>query len=173
MSNEKLPYDDLPFDKWCQRVCHTGYGVGGYLDVNSRPMSPYYRELRVIYKGLDRFLEAQEKWDMYQTALKEIKEGKKKSHWIWFVFPQMRGLSKSNIGDYYGICGRTEAEEYIKHPLLRARLVEATEAVYNNEKSVYEIFGKDAIKVRSCMLLFASVCDIQIFKKMVSRYGWQ
>ena len=168
MTKEKLPYD-----KWCQRMCHTGLGVNGCLNMNERPTSPYFRELRLVYMGLDRYLEAHEKWDMYQTALKEIGEGKKKSHWIWFVFPQLRGLSKSDIGDYYGICGRWEAEEYINHPILRERLIEATEAVYNNEKSVYEIFGNDAIKVRSCMLLFASICDIPIFKKMVSRYGWQ
>ena len=169
----KSIYDDLPFDQWCQKVYHTGLGINGCLDINAHPISPYYKEMRIIYKGLKRFLEAQEKWDMYQIALKEIKEGKKKSHWIWFIFPQMRGLSKSDLGDYYGICGRDEAKEYIENPILCKRLIEATEAVYNSDKSVYEIFGNDAIKVRSCMLLFASVCDIPIFKKMVSKYAWK
>ena len=85
----------------------------------------------------------------------------------------MRGLGTSEMSKYYGINGRDEASQYINHPVLRDRLVEITEAVYNNENSVYEIFGNDAIKVRSCMLLFASVCDIPIFKKMIYKYGWK
>ena len=128
--------------------------------------------LRIMYLGLDRFIEAQDKWDTYQTALEEVKAGKKETHWIWFIFPQMRGLGTSEKSRYYGICGRSEAEEYIKHPILRDRLVEITEAVYNNEKSVYEIFGNDVIKVRACMKLFASVSDIPIFKKMLKKYCW-
>ena len=76
------------------------------------------------------------------------------------------------MSKYYGL-SRDEAIKYINHPLLRDRLVEITEAVYNNEKSVYEIFGNDAVKVRSCMLLFASVSDIPIFKKMLEKYGWK
>ena len=127
--------------------------------------------IRSMCEGLDRFVNAQNKYDTYQTALKEIKEGKKKTHWIWFVFPQRTGLGKSEKSDYYGI-DREEAEEYLKHPILGKRLIEATEAVYNNKKSVYEIFGHDAIKVCSCMKLFASVSDIPIFKKMIEKYNW-
>ena len=78
-----------------------------------------------------------------------------------------------NLQKTISFYGRSEAKEYIKHPILRERLVEITEAVYNNENTVYEIFGNDAIKVRSCMLLFASVCDIPIFKKMVNKYSWK
>ena len=123
--------------------------------------------------GLERFIEAQNKWDTYQTALVEVKAGKKKTHWIWFIFPQMVGLGVSEKSHYYGIKGREEAKAYINHPILRDRLVEITEAVYNNEKSVYEIFGNDAVKVRSCILLFASVSDIPIFKKMITKYSWK
>ena len=65
------------------------------------------------------------------------------------------------------------AYAYIANPTLRKRLVEITEVVYNSDKSVYEIFGNDAIKVRSCMLLFASVSDEPIFKKMISKYCWR
>lgn len=65
-----------------------------------------------------------------------------------------------------------KAEEYIKNDILRARLVEISESVLNNEKSVYEIFGNDAIKVRSCILLFESVCDIPVFKQLKSKYRW-
>lgn len=116
---------------------------------------------------------AQDKWNTYQTALEEVKAGKKKTHWIWFIFPQMRRLGTSEKSRYYGISGRDEAIEYINHPILRDRLVEITEAVYNNEKSVYEIFGNDVIKVRSCMLLFASVSDIPIFQKMLEKHCWR
>lgn len=125
------------------------------------------------YFNADKYLEAQDRWDTYQKALREVKEGRKRGHWIWFIFPQMFGLGTSELARYYGIYGRDEAKEYIKHPILRERLVEITEAVYNNENTVYEIFGNDAIKVRSCMLLFASVCDIPIFKQMIYKYGWK
>ncbi len=128
--------------------------------------------MRSIYLGLERFIEAQDRWNTYQKALEEVKSGKKTTHWIWYIFPQLNGLSKSEIGKFYGL-SREEAEEYINHPVLRERLVEITEAVYNNENSVYEIFGNDAIKVRSCMLLFASVSDIPVFKKMVTKYNWR
>jgi uncharacterized protein (DUF1810 family) len=76
------------------------------------------------------------------------------------------------MSEFYGLNGREEAEEYIKNDILRARLVEISEAVLNNEKSVYEIFGNDAIKVRSCILLFESVCDIPVFKQLKSKYHW-
>ena len=140
-------------------------------------MGRFYDEhtptLYALYKGLDRFIEAQDKYNTYQTALEEVKAGQKKTHWIWFIFPQMKGLGTSEMSKFYGIKGRDEASQYINHPVLRDRLVEITEAVYNSDKTVYEIFGNDAIKVRSCMLLFASVCDIPIFKKMIYKYGWK
>lgn len=129
--------------------------------------------LYALYKGLDRFIEAQDNRNVYQTALEEVKSGKKKTHWIWYIFPQMQGLGTSEKSKFYGIGSREEATQYINHPILRDRLVEITEAVYNNENTVYEIFGNDAIKVRSCMLLFASVCDIPIFKKMIQKYSWK
>ena len=122
---------------------------------------------------LNRFIEAQNKWDTYQTALEEVKKGRKATHWIWFIFPQMVGLGYSSMSKFYGIRGREEAQAYINHPLLRDRLVEITEAVYNNANTVYEIFGNDAIKVRSCMLLFSSVSDLPVFKQMISKYNWK
>ena len=130
----------------------------------------YIPILYALYKGLDRFVEAQDKFNTYQRALEEIKAGKKKTHWIWYIFPQSRGLGKSYNSKFYGIQSREEAENYINHPVLRERLIEATEVVYNSNKTIYEIFGADAIKVRSCMKLFASVSDIPIFKKMVKKY---
>ena len=128
--------------------------------------------LSALHHGIDRFIEAQDKYNTYQTALEEVKAGRKKTHWIWYIFPQMRGLGTSEMSKFYGINGRDEATQYINHPVLRDRLVEITEAVYNSDKTVYEIFGNDAIKVRSCMLLFASVCDIPIFKQFIYKYNW-
>lgn len=166
MSKNKLSYPE-----WVQKYYHNGIGPGGCLDENNRPNDYDIPVMRSLYMGLDRFLEAQNKHNIYQTALEEIKSGKKKTHWIWFIFPQLGRYGTSPNSQYYGL-SRSEAKEYIKHPILRERLEEVTEAVYNSDKTVYEIFGNDAIKVRSCMLLFASVCDIPIFEKMIRKYSW-
>lgn len=129
-------------------------------------------------RNLLRFVHAQDNGGIYEgtatyaEALQEVKNGHKRSHWIWYVFPQMKGLGKSEISQYYGINGREEAKAYIEHPVLRERLVEISEAVLNSETSVYDIFGQDTIKVRSCILLFASVCDIPVFKQLKSKYRW-
>ena len=124
-----------------------------------------------------RFVHAQDSGGIYGTstyaqALEEVRAGHKRSHWIWYVFPQMKGLGHSALSKYYGINGREEAEAYIEHPILRERLVEICEAVLNSEKTVYEIFGHDVVKVRSCILLFASVCDIPVFKQIKIKYRW-
>ena len=143
-----------------------------FLDPEGKPIEAFVPDVRKMCEGLNRYIDAQNHWNTYQKALEEVKAGKKRTHWIWFIFPQMTGLGTSAMSNYYGIIERYEAEKYINHPLLRDRLIEITEAVYYNEKSVYEIFGHDAIKVRSCMLLFASVSDIPIFKKMLDKYCW-
>ena len=129
-------------------------------------------------RNLLRFVHAQDNGGIYDgtgtyvQALQEVKAGHKRGHWIWYVFPQMKGLGKSEISEFYGINGREEAKAYIEHPVLRERLVEICEAVLNSETSVYDIFGSDAIKVRSCILLFASVSDIPVFKQIKSKYRW-
>lgn len=129
-------------------------------------------------RNLDRFIHAQDGsalydgTETYATALEEIKAGKKRTHWIWYIFPQMKGLGHSEMSNYYGIDGREEAQAYINHPVLRARLIEATEAVLNNTKDAYEIFGSDLIKFRSCMKLFASVSDEPVFKQIIAKYKW-
>ena len=129
-------------------------------------------------RNILRFVHAQDSGGIYDgtgtyaEALQEVKAGYKRGHWIWYVFPQMKGLGKSEISEFYGINGREEAKAYIEHPVLRERLVEICEAVLYSETSVYDIFGSDAIKVRSCILLFASVCDIPVFKQIKSKYRW-
>ena len=139
-------------------------------------------EIEARQRNLLRFVHAQDSGGIYDgtstyaEALQEVKNGHKSGHkfghWIWYVFPQMKGLGKSEISQFYGINGREEAKAYIEHPILRERLEEISEAVLNNEKSVYEIFGQDAIKVRSCILLFESVSDIPVFKQIKSKYRW-
>ena len=127
---------------------------------------------------LERFVHAQDSGGLYDgtgtyaEALEEVRAGHKRGHWMWYVFPQMKGLGRSEISEFYGIDGREEAYAYIAHPVLRARLIEITEAVLNNEHSAYSIFGADIIKFRACMLLFASVSDIPVFKQIVSKYRW-
>ena len=129
-------------------------------------------------RNLLRFVHAQDSGGIYDgtgtyaQALQEVRAGHKRGHWIWYVFPQMKGLGRSEISEFYGINGREEAKAYIEHPVLRERLVEICEAVLNSETSVYDIFGRDAIKVRACVLLFASVCDIPVFKQIKSKYRW-
>ena len=131
-----------------------------------------------INRNLLRFVHAQDSGGIYDgtgtfaEALREVKAGHKRGHWIWYVFPQMKGLGKSEISEFYGINGREEAKAYIEHPILRERLVEICEAVLNSETSVYDIFSSDTIKVRSCILLFASVSDIPVFKQIKNKYRW-
>lgn len=127
---------------------------------------------------LERFVHAQDCGGLYDgtgtyaEALEEVRAGHKRGHWMWYVFPQMKGQGRSELSEFYGIDGREEAYAYIAHPVLRARLVEITEAVLNNEHSAYSIFGADIIKFRACMLLFASVSDIPVFKQIVGKYRW-
>jgi len=136
------------------------------------------KKMEARNRNLLRFIHAQDSGGLYDgtgtyaEALQEVKAGHKRGHWIWYIFPQMKGLGHSEISDYYGINGREEAKAYIEHPVLKDRLVEICEEVLNSKTSVYDIFGSDTIKVRSCILLFASVSDIPVFKQIKSRYRW-
>ena len=109
--------------------------------------------------SLDRFLEAQER--MYETAHKEIKNGKKKTHWMWYIFPQLRGLGRSQMAYTYGVNGIEEARAYLAHPILSSRLMEISEALLaHKDKSACEIFGDiDEMKLKSSMTLFACASE--------------
>lgn len=109
--------------------------------------------------SLNRFLEAQK--IMYETALEEIKKGEKESHWIWYIFPQLRGLGYSPKAYTYGIDGLEEAKAYLEHPVLSARLIEITEALLTHRgKDIEDIMGDiDALKLRSSMTLFAHISE--------------
>lgn len=137
------------------------------------PCEAYRSNLRAIYLGLQRYIDAQNKWNTYEKALQEVRNGKKETHWVWFVFPQLYGLGSTPTAKYYGLSGREEAEEYLKNDLLRNRLIEISQAIIDIGKTVYEIFGNDAIKVRSCMLLFSSISDEPVFKQIVREHGWK
>lgn len=119
---------------------------------------------------LQRFLDAQQ--HTYNYALEEIRNGKKEGHWIWFIFPQMKGLGQSYMSENYGITSLEEARAYLAHSVLRSRLIEITEALLQHkDKTAYEIFGTiDAIKVRSCMTLFDIIEPNSIFADTLAAF---
>lgn len=104
---------------------------------------------------LQRFVDAQE--SVYRTVVAELQAGRKRSHWIWFVFPQLRGLGRSSTAHHYGIASLEEAVAYLAHPVLGPRLRECTRLVARiDDRSIEDIFGRpDDLKVRSSMTLFA------------------
>ena len=119
-----------------------------------------------------RFLTAQDSYSQYKTALEEIRNGRKRSHWMWFVFPQLKGLGHSYNADYYGIAGADEARAYRQHPVLRERLREITEALLLLDGlSAKQIFGDvDAMKLRSSMTLFWEATREGLFRKVLDKY---
>ena len=130
-------------------------------------------------EDLQRFLTAQSGKTiygntLYEQALKEIQEGKLGLEcWIRYVYPQLKGLGKSKVTEFYGLNDRGEAEEYINHPVLRERLIRASQVLLDLDKPIYEIFSNLGIlKIRACMRLFASVSDIPIFKQVIEKYMW-
>ena len=109
----------------------------------------------VKYWFVNRYLPVYKK--TYDQALQEVKNGKKETHWMWWIFPQMEGLGKSERSQFYGIPDRNQARAFLEHPYLGKHLIEITQAVFDSDKTPYEIFGADVIKFRSCMKLFASL----------------
>ncbi|MDE5787327.1 MAG: DUF1810 domain-containing protein [Bacteroidaceae bacterium] len=122
---------------------------------------------------ITRFLKAQDSsWNGYSVALSEIKVGRKTGHWIWYIFPQLRGLGYSHMSQYYGIADRHEAEAYLQHPVLGARLREITEALLEHtDKSAHAVLGGvDALKVQSCMTLFDCISPDDIFERVLTQF---
>ncbi len=120
---------------------------------------------------LARFTRAQD--DTYDRALAEIRSGRKRSHWIWFIFPQIDGLGSSSTTRHYAIKSAEEARCYLEHPVLGTRLKECAEAVLAVEgRSVSEIFGyPDDLKLKSSMTLFAAVSDPgSVFARVLDQY---
>jgi uncharacterized protein (DUF1810 family) len=122
-------------------------------------------------EDLQRFLSAQER--DYDLALREIKDGKKRSHWMWYIFPQISGLGFSDMSSYYALKDLKEAEAYFRHPVLGARLMEITKVLLSKTSSdATAIFGSpDDLKLRSSMTLFSRIPGIpSVFQQVLDRY---
>ena len=120
---------------------------------------------------LQRFVEAQD--GIYERALAEIRDGRKQSHWMWFIFPQLEGLGTSPMAKRYGITSLAEAEAYLAHQLLGPRLLECAEAALAvSGRSAFEVFGSpDDMKLRSCATLFAAVSPPgSVFERLLENY---
>ena len=119
---------------------------------------------------LDRFVQAQAA--SYPQALAELRAGQKRSHWMWYVFPQIEGLGQSAMSRRYSIKSADEARAYLDHPVLGARLRECFAAVNNIAgRSAHEIFGSpDDMKLRSSATLFAAVSDDDVFAQVLEKY---
>lgn len=122
-------------------------------------------------EDLNRFVEAQE--SNYSYALEEIRNGRKHGHWIWYIFPQLKGLGHSYNSNYYGITDAEEVKAYLNHPILGNRLREITQALLDlpKELTAREILGwTDALKVKSSMTLFYYVSKEDIFLNVLNRF---
>lgn len=136
---------------------------------------------------LERFVEAQDQGGVYERALGELRAGRKTSHWMWFVFPQIAGLGQSTMSQRYAIESLEEARAYLEHPVLGPRLVESAQALLDHDGvSAREVLGEiDAIKLRSSMTLFAHAArpqtsptiglsrglgEIEVFEQVLERY---
>ena len=119
---------------------------------------------------LDRFLEPQR--TTYAIALEEVRSGRKVSHWMWYIFPQLRGLGQSNTAWYYGIEDLQEARTYLAHPVLGQRLREITRAaLVLPETDPMKLFGwPDDMKFHSCMTLFAQVSGNDLFTQALDKF---
>lgn len=121
--------------------------------------------------NLQRFIEAQS--NSYDVALSEIKNGKKQSHWMWYIFPQVDGLGKSETSKKYAIKSKEEAIKYLKYPILGNRLLEITnELLVIENKSPSDIFGfPDDLKLKSCMTLFALIQEENpVFQNVLNKH---
>ena len=121
-------------------------------------------------QGLERFITKQEEW--FDTALTEIRKGMKESHWMWFIFPQLKELGRSQTAQYYGIDGIEEARRYMENAYLRDNLLTISDALLEHEgKDIAYIMGDiDALKLRSCMTLFSCVSDERVFADVLDAF---
>jgi uncharacterized protein (DUF1810 family) len=149
---------DLPI-----RPSETGSGADGHRAERSHNAA--------MHDELERFLVAQR--DVYDDAMAELRRGRKTSHWMWFVFPQIAGLGHSAMSQHFAIAGLDEARAYLAHPVLGARLRECAEAVLaTGAPTAVAIFGPtDAMKLRSSMTLFhRAVPDEPLFRRVLDNF---
>lgn len=123
-----------------------------------------------LMPGIERFLSPQER--VWESAMEEIRAGEKSGHWMWYIFPQLRGLGHSTNAWYYGLADLEEARAYLAHPILGGRLREITEALLSLEQTnPVKIFGRtDSMKLRSCMTLFSRAGGDPLFSQVLDRY---
>jgi uncharacterized protein (DUF1810 family) len=126
--------------------------------------------MSTLAQDLNRFVEAQS--TIYSRVVAELAAGRKQSHWMWFVFPQIEGLGFSAMAQRYAIGSRAEAEAYLAHPVLGPRLIECTQLVLGvTGKTINAILGSpDDLKFRSSMTLFDAVSDNPIFAQAIEKY---
>ena len=119
---------------------------------------------------LERFIEAHN--DDYNRALNEVKSGRKLTHWMWYIFPQITGLGMSETAQYYEIKSLDEARAYLNNELLKDHIIEISNALLELDKTdPVEVFGDvDALKLKSSMTLFSYVSDDEIFNKVIDKY---
>ena len=119
---------------------------------------------------IDRFIKMQELY--YEVALSEIKDGYKRTHWIWYIFPQLKGLGQSYNSEYYGLDGVDEVIEYMRNPYLRKNMIEICNELYKLDDSIENIFGyPDYLKLNSCITLFEySIPEEKIFGKIIDKF---
>ena len=124
-----------------------------------------------LSKSIDRFLEPQK--TAYPTALAEVSRGRKESHWMWYIFPQLKGLGRSAMSEFYGISGMEEARAYLKDPVLGARLVEICNALLALEvEDIVQVMGRpDDKKLKSSMTLFEAAAEKpEVFQRVLDKY---
>lgn len=122
-----------------------------------------------IELALERFRKAHE--ESYETALAEIRSGRKRSHWIWYIFPQIQGLGHSAVAQYYAIQSAAEAKAYWNDPVLSAHLVEISSELLKQDGAVEAIMGyPDNLKLRSCMTLFYLISGESIFRQVLDKF---
>jgi uncharacterized protein (DUF1810 family) len=122
--------------------------------------------------GLERFVRAQD-GGVYDQALRELRAGAKRGHWMWFVFPQVAGLGRSSTAQHYALSGSEEARAYLAHPVLGPRLVECAQALLElSGRDPVRVLGPvDAVKLRSSMTLFeAAAPDERVFAEVLERW---
>lgn len=119
---------------------------------------------------LKRYTDAQQ--SSYNTALSEIKSGRKRSHWMWYIFPQIHGLGVTSTSQYYAIKSLQEARDFLADPYLGSNLVEISSALLDlDTNNASAVFGfPDDLKLRSSMTLFAQVSDFDVFQKVLDKY---
>jgi len=121
--------------------------------------------------NLERFIDAQDEFDTWKGALAEIRSGRKVSHWMWFVFPQLAALGRSSTAKFYGLSGIDEAKAYLSHPELGPRLIECIEAALALDVKPELVFGSiDAMKLCSCATLFSqATSDVPAFATLIEK----